>query len=388
MPKNRSYEEAKIRLRETVANGYLSIAAFMMTGSLLNILLALFGLTVLWTVVLPGAICSLAGVGTASRVEANLPKENAGTKKLQTYRTEKLINESLHNSVSAELTKLLQSQTIDGSLLNSLVDTRKYLETEISKPVPVRCAGVFEARIPYYFFVCYLALLVHCWLTRRYLPRRPSPLRVALLTCVVYLSWSSSNWWRNFAFDFVERKVFAFTHFDVSPIGFLVQEANVLGIALLVGFSWACWERVRLPKIAPTELQELLILEQARKVGAAIDRWQIHAILIGAAFLPFTIYYFNVSKEYGDVRYYPSAITIHVIWIITWALISVPAYSVFQRWREFQITTLARLLAEGQADAPVYKYLRSAAPVTHVRLAVVGSASIVSFLLPVMQLVL
>lgn len=296
----------------------------------LRTMIVLVGIVFTWTLFLPGVIAFLAGVETSAKIAKCLPETNESVKKLIDFNREKQHLVVRLKRVEEEIDRTLSSSENPGEI-QSLFAIRNQLLESLKASAPAKPVGFFEAQAPYYLFVSYFALLLN-------LSRTTGWIRVArsrwlvLYTTFVYVLWSLPNWARNFLFHDLGRTIFSHSHIDISVAGFLSQELQVLGISFLIAATWifaisAYSPQVDLVQMVPDKFDDLpgFLMVAARKVGRTIDEWQVASIILGFAFLPFTLFYFRISAIYGDTRYYSSALVFHFLWGVTWWIISMPA---------------------------------------------------------------
>ncbi|MBN8602946.1 MAG: hypothetical protein J0M26_18055 [Planctomycetes bacterium] len=356
-------------------------------------------LVYMWTIVIPIILSAALGFATRSDIEKRAPQNHPSIVKSKSFQKEK----ELLNKLSSKLREELAAEISKGELSIDRVKAIEQLQEEtksklLEKP-PVTFAGTFDARGIYYIFVCYLCLILHLGLLLRdegfHSFATMIRIRSVLISSVwIYIFWQISNFWRNVLFDDTTRKVFAYTHLDVSFVGWANQELLVMGVAIILAISWVFWwqfhERLvgKLEVQLQQEMNKQSVFDIAKRVGEIFDRWQIHSLLIGLAFLPYTVYYIVLSTQYEDVRYYPSAIAIHVIWGLTWYFVSLPAYQALLSWNSLRLNLLHSQNDSIPTDQEFQKYVRSLQPVTHMRVFVVGLATLVTFVLPLLKLVI
>jgi hypothetical protein len=70
----------------------------------------------------------------------------------------------------------------------------------------------------------------------------------------------------------------------------------------------------------------------ALRLANVFSRWQLESLILGLGFLPWTAYYWYVCIVRLDYRFTPSAMMMHLIWLGTWALLSVPLWIVWHVW--------------------------------------------------------
>jgi hypothetical protein len=71
--------------------------------------------------------------------------------------------------------------------------------------------------------------------------------------------------------------------------------------------------------------------------------WQIASILLGSAFLWYTIFFWQMVIVYKDIRYTPHAIIVNSIWIMTWMIISLPLLITSYHWYKLRSRAVVAL---------------------------------------------
>ena len=253
-------------------------------------------------------------------------------------------------------------------------------EFEQQSPRKIRIAKYANSQARHYFFASYLAFAVLLVLHRS-LDRQSDSTLTAHSFAIsfgvlffIFLNWS--NWWRNTPWGQSDRTLFSYAHFDISPLGFAMQELQILGMMILCGYVAALLidyaPAIPCPDSSgPVELSKFTKRE--------FEIWQIRSVLLAIAFLPWTIFYWRIVTSVGETRYFPSAISMHVIWAILWLLASAPAWRAFHAWQEFSVTSSAEKSADDM------KKIQMLEPVS--RSIFVGSAvaSTISFAYPIFQ---
>jgi hypothetical protein len=175
------------------------------------------------------------------------------------------------------------------------------------------------------------------------------PLSAVLWGICLDLGFNWSNYVRNFVLNHPEdgRKLYSFVHWDISPLGFLLQEGRILGMMILVSMfviladsvsrelvrssNRPFTQPVSLPKLASEALENLEILRI----------WQFSSLILAVIFVPWTYFYWDHIVSLGDKRFLPSAIGIHLIWFLCWYQATRPLILSLQQWRGMKLNALA-----------------------------------------------
>ena len=253
-------------------------------------------------------------------------------------------------------------------------------EFEQQSPRKIRIAKYANSQARHYFLPailrsqCYWFSIVHLTGSLTPAPTAHSSAISFGVLFFILLNWS--NWWRNTPWGQSDRTLFSYAHFDISPLGFAMQELQILGMMILCGYVAALLiDYARLFR-APIHLVQSSCRSsrnESLKSGRFVrPYWPLHFFRgrssIGVSLLP-------LAKR---VISHP-AISMHVIWAILWLLASAPAWRAFHAWQEFSVTS------SGEKSADDMKKIQMLEPVS--RSIFVGSAvaSTISFAYPIFQ---
>lgn len=275
----------------------------------------------------------------------------------------------------------------DSSDLASLVESHAVLTqyaAENSKRI--RVAQYENSVARHYFFASYLALSLLFFLRiKERSTRRPTvelqlfhPKAIGLgLSFYLFFNWS--NWWRNTAFGQEDRRLFSYAHFDVSPLGFVMQELEVAGMMVLTGYVTALFLRNFSADHAERQSFSGDAYDLSKAAKREFESWQIRSLLLVVAFLPWTIFYWRIVTSIGESRYFPFAVGIHVIWLFVWIVISIPPLRAFERWQDYTVASSRDRSPEEMAK------IRAIEPVSRSMFAITAVASTISFVYPFLQ---
>src|SRR5205823_1763715 len=128
--------------------------------------------------------------------------------------------------------------------------------------------------------------------------------------------------------------------------------------------------------------------ERAVGVSDQVSRWQSHSLLLMVAFLPWSWFFWWSVTDLGDSRYIYTAILIHALWGISWLLLSLPLLYSWRAWSEYRLRLIGSTLGQSKDEADrSITVLREIQPISHLQLAAGSIATMVSFLLPLFQLI-
>jgi hypothetical protein len=280
--------------------------------------------------------------------------------------------------------------------------------------------GFAESKTLYVYFAATFALLILVWLE---FLRRPTVQRWSSATFIagvgIWLGWSGLSIYRALVLGDAGRRVFSFVNADVDFAGYCLAEARSLVLCLLVAQLWRGRLKAGWRPAQPAEARDmsvhvalgtmpspLSLQRRAVCVGQRFDRWQIDSLLLAGAFFPWTIYYWSLGRTWGDPRYYGSTMIWHIVWGICWWCLSAPTFAAWRHFSRQRAHLEAGLVARHRSHTPsapsgsagddghhepndeaVIQWVRDLRPVSTIRVAVTGAASIVTFLLPVFQTV-
>jgi len=263
--------------------------------------------------------------------------------------------------------------------ISALVEQRTKLQTALDNMVanpPFHLSGFYLDSLMLAcpaFYTC-LAWLIFL-LAPNYTPR-PEIRRWIPIFIGTYLLYRWPTWMRNIPpLRYIERHVYASGNWDISIGSFFVQESLAFVICILLISVWAIWaefmpvwqERVR--KCLWTDANGDGVAKFAEGLVKLFVHWQICSIVLAAAFVPYTFFYWNYVIEFGDRRYLAQAIIMHGLWGVTWLLISLPL-----AWTWYEWNVCHRLRAK-IAEAPLG--LRGPRPIEIEMGSLVGSWNLV-----------
>jgi hypothetical protein len=218
----------------------------------------------------------------------------------------------------------------------------------------------------------------------------------------IYLLVGWPNYFRNFAFtEYLPfdnshgRTVYSYVHWDIDKFGFLLQEVRILSMFLLTAALWQVWindfKAVRNYCKVWTEKPVVLEMlgERAGALNEEFSRWQIHSLLLVGGFLCWTYFFWNSVSDLGDTRYVFTAIFIHVVWALSWILLSLPLLEMGKMWSRYRSNALNSLVGRESSSAfseSSFRLFLEATPISSFSIFTASAAALGSFLLPIVQL--
>ncbi len=241
----------------------------------------------------------------------------------------------------------------------------------------IRIAPFSNSQTCYYFFVSYLLLFVLIKIQDTEdvtcFKKNCSNIHAIIIGVGLFIFFNWSNWLRNSPWGQAGRTLFSYSHLDISPLGFIIQELHVLGMMVLCGYVATNAIRSNATNHLQDPKEPYLIASTTRR---RFELWQLQTLVLSIAFLPWTNFYWRIVTMIGESRYFPSAIGIHTIWALLWFLISLSAWRTYQAWNDFTTTASTFLNAEE------LKSLLNLEPVSKSMFATTAVASTLSFIYP------
>lgn len=250
----------------------------------------------------------------------------------------------------------------------------------------IRIGKYANSKARHYFFGSYLALSLLLFLRLK----ERNTLRPTVhsewfhskaiglgLAFYVFFNWS--NWVRNTQYGQIDRTLFSYAHFDVTRLGFVMQELQVAGMMILTGYIMSLFLKGFSADDTGKQESSGDAFEISKATKREFEYWQIRSLLLVLAFLPWTIFFWRVVTVIGESRYFPSAVSIHVIWLFVWLAISVPAFRAYESWQDFTVSSSQ----QGSPEEMVK--IKAIEPVSRSMFAVTTVASAISFMYPFLQ---
>lgn len=200
-------------------------------------------------------------------------------------------------------------------------------------------AGFFLSTTMLVWTAMYISLTILMVLLiprRRWLLQHHSLLLLYALG-IIYVLYESPVWLRNSVFLLYpspERRLFSYANFDISPSGFLTQEANTI---LLFGLLWLLWNQGyeaflhRQCRLQET-VNDPITVESAMAFSDTFLHWQVSSFVLALGFIVFTGVFWDFIIAYKDRRYIVPAVIMHTLWICSWWILSLP---LLITWEDF-----------------------------------------------------
>lgn len=225
---------------------------------------------------------------------------------------------------------------------------------------------------------------------------RKQGIQILLITAGLYIAYQSPVWMRNFVLADEGRKVYSFANRDVSRRSFYTQEINTILYCVLLAAIWVQWSaflerrrRVLAEEASQDPIEAVINAASIRRLSFTFLHWQATSVLLGIAFIFFTRGFWELVFTEGDHRYIVPALSIHVIWGITWCLVSLPLLITWFAWQSHRLQAIEALesnppTAKDTVEIKL-KCLNEAKPVDFWNVAASGVVAVGSFLWPILK---
>jgi hypothetical protein len=352
----------------------------------------------LWTIILPGAVAYYNRIFFSKDVASQLmEKQNRAAEAIKKDQDEKraLINDL--NELNRTISSLASSSS---SAVKPIIDAREATEQTLRRfKLKISVVGFYNDPVSIVFMLNYLALA--CLVLNASFDRHRINLRrTFVIGFAAYLIFTWPNFFRNFLFNQYlgeeyerSRTVYAHGQWDIDRVCFILQEARVFGMMLLLSVLWQRWS-VYSAKIKDNTRKWSLDLnaidtsaaQRALVVSEQLSRWHGHSLLLAIAFLPFSWFFWLSITDSGDSRYVYTAVLIHVLWGVSWYFLTLPLLGSWRAWSEYRLLATGSMAGQSKDRIePALAILQEIQPISDLQFAGTSIAAIASFLLPVIQ---
>jgi hypothetical protein len=215
--------------------------------------------------------------------------------------------------------------------------------------------------------------------------------RTYLLGAAIYGFIWWPHWLRVFVWPDAGRTTYFYANPEVDPYSFVLQELIILGGCTLVAMIWRQWlgylgETQREDPRGRT-LEEYLTELTRSSFADVFFRWVCCSVLLGLAFFGFTGFFWNIVSKLHDQRYLLSAVLVHVLWGMTWIVISLPFLSEWRYWTRSRIYAYRALAGLEDSHEAVRKasLIQEIQPVKTSSLTLANVIALGSFVLPIIH---
>lgn len=221
--------------------------------------------------------------------------------------------------------------------------------------------------------------------------------------------WSVFSWWvffssvlilyrapmilRNLLHLNTGRTVFAYSNIDIDQVSFVVTDLIDSFYILPLFLVWAKWFKIG------NDLEEGL--SRAEEPGKSFEyatdakvirnltdlwiKWQVTSVLIAIPFIGSTVFYYGLMFADHDHRYLPQALNSHVLWAVTWLVISFPLLRSYYVWFNARTRALAAKSHNDKEFEHATKFFDTIQPLTRTNFVVSAFLGLASFLYPLFE---
>lgn len=373
------------------------------TENFLKWLLIIIAMSIIWNFIIPGLVAysdnvfSLEGIKERlNNMENKFPEySKKSLEKLHSYEEKRKDYEQIISDIDNKVSFALKKN--EGfSDVEILTRTKAIYEKELAElKKPVKIVSFYESQTQYYFSAITIFLSLCVFLIKPTILKKINWKKLIVLAITIYLCLQSTNWIRSFSVFDEFRPVFSYAHYDISPKSFFLQEIRAVTICFLISLLWQQWVIFQDETVQKVEKQyekSFSIIgfnDYTNFVIEIFSLWQINLLVVVLAFFPWTFFYWNNFISLGDNRFIIPALFIHIIWVISWGLISAPLVYIFYKWTLFKAKSLALLSSESNKIKETEKkidFVKELNPLSNFQLIGAGVASVISFLLPLVNL--
>jgi hypothetical protein len=268
-----------------------------------------------------------------------------------------------HAQINEITQKLLREDSASGQDITALLALRAVLERQLSaeqRQFTIRPFFLSNTMLdwPLVWSAMYTALGIVSFLL---IPRGsllPTLKSRYLIVSIVtfYFLYQAPTWLNSFLLSTDVRRVFSSFNIDISLTAFVMQEVNT---ALLFGLVFLLWKRgleffLARQQYLRQQASEALTVGSVLLVSDTFLQWQVSSIVLGLGFICYTGLFWNYAIVLGDHRYLVSAVVLHIIWLLSWWIISLP---LLVTWEDFSRKKLEAILGQSSNIRPPHQGL-------------------------------
>lgn len=231
--------------------------------------------------------------------------------------------------------------------------------------------------------------------TRNWSVIRRRKLTWVALTLLAYIVYEWPLWARNFLLSTDGRTVYAYPNADIHFASFVTQELVILGFCSLLVALWLHWGEAfkrtsaEVRRSSADSFGYVVSSKTLDGLSKAFLSWQLSSVILAVGFLFFTNFFWELVAKYHDVRYLLSAVMAHLLWAVSWCMLSLPLLARWRAWVHAKNLALTRTSDQEFArldGASRERLLEKMRPLSGFGVSVSGIAAITSFVLPLIQL--
>lgn len=238
--------------------------------------------------------------------------------------------------------------------IDKLLLLHSHLTTQSNRTRSVRVAGyLLDDASPIwpllYFFLGLLLLL-----SASGTENAPSKIRWSIILLIPLLAFHR---WPTLLRNLVlqggdsPRSSYSYASADVNIWGFLCQEAMGCLACVLLALIWGCWlsdyksmisaEQPNIEQDNP--LNDVYNVTDILMIQQQFLRWQIASALLFGAFAYYSYFFWRQIAIHKEAIYFAHAIIVHMLWLATWILVSLPMIHLMRKWSRTKFSALCWL---------------------------------------------
>ena len=221
------------------------------------------------------------------------------------------------------------------------------VELSVAFPEKVQAVGFTGDRSLHIFFITYMSLFT-ILLTFQSEVRWSKIKSYFGWTGILYVIYQWPHYIRALVNLGEARRIYSCYHADVHFPSFLLQDFRLLGMVALfaVVLRSAICETTTTRESSDSVEQ---LLESSSNASHELTLWYIRSTLLAFAFVPFTYFYWRNIMVRGAVTFAPSAVMIHIIWLVIWYSLTARLLKGWACWKSSRREYLESL-AHGPSD--------------------------------------
>ena len=228
-------------------------------------------------------------------------------------------------------------------------------------------------------------------------PRKENILKSLALGILVYVAYEWPLWARTI-FNTRGRTVYGYPNFDIDKGSFITQEIVVLGFCVMLGVLWTQWTGFfsqrsisdEAERSAKARIRHAFDVSAVNQISLLYTHWQFASLILAGGFFFFTRFFWSIVGDMNDQRYILSALNAHLLWGISWAIMTLPLVESWRRWNRVRLEAIRTLAVEEVKSAQDAKttldLLKEVQPVAWTNLVATQIAAGVAFFLPLARL--
>ena len=348
-----------------------------------------FALIVLWSIVIPGVVAYRDRAFYSSDLESKLPI--AAGRQVQDFHAKKRLYEQIIAGIDSTIASKLSAGAPLSDIAGLQTARQSYEAASARLSPPVLLAGFEDNTTPYLYAVAYTFLAILVVSVPVNIRDTVTSPRWALLGIFFYVFYEWPTWARNMMPGSAARKTFAFVNFDMSAQSFYLQGLRTLAMFLLAGIVcqkaliWDTHIRSEVSDWSITIGDRADLVARSALVNDLFHLWQWHSLTLAAAFVPWTYLFWYQLVSVSDTRYLISGLLMHFAWFAVWYVLSIPLLDALKSWRYYRSEVLSKAATGGNTEE-LLLLLKDADPPSTIQLMGVSAAAMISFVLPIFNL--